>query len=48
MQDIRVYKENVIGFEEYKDYLNTLDLNYLCDECGVDINTIRELTYLLC
>ncbi|WP_423231097.1 molybdopterin-dependent oxidoreductase [Clostridium magnum] len=46
LQDIEFIKENVIGFEEYKDYLNTLDLNYLCDECGVDINTIRELTYL--
>lgn len=46
LQDTEFIKENVIGFEEYKAYLDTLDMNYLCDECGVDINTIEELTYL--
>lgn len=46
LQDTEFIKENVIGFEEYKAYLDTLDMNYLCDECGVDINTIKELTYL--
>lgn len=46
LQETEFIKENVIGFEEYKAYLDTLDMNYLCDECGVDINTIKELTYL--
>lgn len=46
LQDTEFIKENVIGFEEYKAYLDTLDINYLCAECGVDINTIKELTYL--
>ncbi|MCT8977729.1 molybdopterin-dependent oxidoreductase [Clostridium sp. CX1] len=46
LQDTAFIKENVIGFEEYKAYLDTLDINYLCKECGVDISTVKELTYL--
>ncbi|MCH5139016.1 molybdopterin-dependent oxidoreductase, partial [Clostridiaceae bacterium UIB06] len=23
-----------------------LDINYLCDECGIDINVVKELTYI--
>lgn len=46
LQDTKFIKENVIGLNEYKAYLDTLDINYLCDECGVDINTVKKLTYL--
>lgn len=46
LHDKEFIKENVVGFEEYKFYLDTLDINYLCDECGVDINRVKELTYL--
>ncbi len=46
LQDTEFIKENVVGFEEYKSYLDTLDINYLCDECGVDIDKVKELTYI--
>ncbi|HFL3600627.1 TPA: molybdopterin-dependent oxidoreductase [Clostridioides difficile] len=36
----------VIGFEEYKKYLSSLELSFLIDECGVKENDIRELVYL--
>ncbi|WP_461194739.1 formate dehydrogenase [Clostridioides difficile] len=36
----------VIGFEEYKKYLSSLELSFLIDECGVKENDIRELVNL--
>ncbi|HFL2423185.1 TPA: molybdopterin-dependent oxidoreductase [Clostridioides difficile] len=36
----------VIGFEEYKKYLSSLELSFLIDECGVKENNIRELVDL--
>ncbi|HGM1531638.1 TPA: molybdopterin-dependent oxidoreductase [Clostridioides difficile] len=36
----------VIGFEEYKKYLYSLELSFLIDECGVKENDIRELVDL--
>lgn len=36
----------VIGFEEYKRYLYSLELSFLIDECGVKENDIRELVAL--
>ncbi|HEK4628405.1 molybdopterin-dependent oxidoreductase [Clostridioides difficile] len=36
----------VIGFEEYKRYLSSLELSFLIDECGVKENDIRELVDL--
>ncbi|MGL4797034.1 MAG: molybdopterin-dependent oxidoreductase [Paraclostridium sp.] len=36
-------KSYVLGFKEYKSYLNSLKLEYLCEECGVDKETINEL-----
>ncbi|HBG7071606.1 molybdopterin-dependent oxidoreductase [Clostridioides difficile] len=36
----------VIGFEEYKKYLYSLELSFLIDECGVKENDIRELVAL--
>ncbi|MBO3445797.1 molybdopterin-dependent oxidoreductase [Clostridium sp. CCUG 7971] len=36
----------VLGFEEYKSYIEKLDLNYLSNECGVEINQIKELVKL--
>jgi anaerobic selenocysteine-containing dehydrogenase len=46
LEDAEFIKENVIGFEKYKDYLDALDINYLCDECGVNIDKVKELTYM--
>ncbi|WP_332848834.1 molybdopterin-dependent oxidoreductase [Clostridioides difficile] len=36
----------VIGFEEYKKYLSSLELSFLIYECGVKENDIRELVDL--
>ncbi|SJT19778.1 molybdopterin-dependent oxidoreductase [Clostridioides difficile] len=36
----------VIGFEEYKKYLYSLELSFLIDECAVKENDIRELVDL--
>ncbi|HFL3259107.1 TPA: molybdopterin-dependent oxidoreductase [Clostridioides difficile] len=36
----------IIGFEEYKKYLSSLELSFLIDECGVKENDIRELVDL--
>ncbi|HFL2514820.1 TPA: molybdopterin-dependent oxidoreductase [Clostridioides difficile] len=36
----------VIGFEEYKKYLSSLELSFLIDECSVKENDIRELVDL--
>ncbi len=33
----------VLGYEEYKSYLDTLELNYLSTECGIDLDIIKEL-----
>lgn len=46
LQDKEFIKNHVLGFEEYKDYLDTLQMDYLCNECGVDIDTIEEITHL--
>ena len=44
--DEEFIKENVIGFEEYKAYLDSLDLKYLCHECGVKEEQVRELSHI--
>ncbi|CZR96142.1 MULTISPECIES: molybdopterin-dependent oxidoreductase [Clostridioides] len=36
----------VIGFEEYKEYLHSLELSFLINECGVKEKDIRELVDL--
>ena len=36
----------VIGYEEYKNYLDTLELDYLSKECGIELDTIKELVKL--
>ncbi|MBY2475606.1 molybdopterin-dependent oxidoreductase [Clostridioides difficile] len=36
----------VIGFEEYKKYLHSLELSFLINECGVKEKDIRELVDL--
>lgn len=46
LHDLEFIKENIVGFQEYKAYLDTLDLDYLSKECGIDVETIKELTYL--
>lgn len=48
MQDVDYINSNVIGFKEYKSYLDTLDLDYLSNECGIEISIIKELSKLYC
>ncbi len=36
----------VLGYEEYKNYLDTLELDYLSRECGIELDTIKELAKL--
>lgn len=43
LYDLEYIDSYVIGFKEYKDYINSLDLSYLCNECGIDKDTIEEL-----
>lgn len=45
-EDKEFIKENVVGFEKYKNYLGTLDINYLCEECGVSIDKVKEITHI--
>lgn len=42
LQDTEFIKKNVVGFKEYKAYLDTLSMEYLSRECGVNIDTIKE------
>ena len=37
-------EKHVIGFNEFKNYLNTLSLDYLCEECGVSLEEIINIT----
>ncbi|HBF6774112.1 TPA: molybdopterin-dependent oxidoreductase [Clostridioides difficile] len=46
LYDEEYIKSYVIGFEEYKKYLYSLELSFLIDECGVKENDIRELVDL--
>ncbi|MGL5330827.1 MAG: molybdopterin-dependent oxidoreductase [Peptostreptococcaceae bacterium] len=46
LQDSEFIKRNIKGYEVYKNYLDTLDLNYLSTECGIKIDTIKELAIL--
>ena len=41
--DSKFIEENIYGYDEYKSYLDTLDLNYLIGETGLDLKTIHEL-----
>lgn len=36
----------VLGFKEYKNYVKSLNLELLCDKCGVDKNEVLELAKL--
>lgn len=46
LHDEEYINSYVVGFEEYKKYLDSLDLNFLSDECGVKEKDIRELVNL--
>ncbi|MGL4568345.1 MAG: molybdopterin-dependent oxidoreductase, partial [Fusobacteriaceae bacterium] len=39
-------ERNIVGFEEYVEYLNTLDINYLLEESGVEYETAQTLAEL--
>jgi len=45
--DQNFIKKNIYGFHEYKNYLDTLDLNYLINETGIDLKTINILKNIL-
>lgn len=46
LYDEKYIKSYVLGFDEYKDYLDGLSLEYLSKECGVSISDIEELVNL--
>ncbi|MGL5694764.1 MAG: molybdopterin-dependent oxidoreductase [Peptostreptococcaceae bacterium] len=46
LQDEEYISKNVLGYEEYKAYLDTLDLAYLSTECGIKIEIIKELALI--
>lgn len=46
LYDLEFINNNVVGFYEYKEYLDTLNIDYLCNECGVDLDTIRNIAHL--
>lgn len=46
LYDKEYIESYVFGFEEYKEYIDTLDLDYLSKECGININTIEEIVNL--
>lgn len=46
LQDAEFIKKNVVGFKEYKTYLDTLSIEYLSRECGINIDTIREISHI--
>lgn len=46
LQDIDFINDYIVGCEEFKNYTDTLNLEYLIDECGVSESKIRELVKL--
>lgn len=44
--DMDYISSNVLGFEQYKNYIDTLDLSYLCEECGVTEDVVTQLVSL--
>nr|UWI50918.1 molybdopterin-dependent oxidoreductase [Clostridioides difficile] len=46
LHDEEYINSYVVGFEEYKKYLDSLDLNFLSNECGIKEKDIRELVNL--
>lgn len=46
--DEKYIKSYVNGFEEYKEYVLSLNIEELSLECGVEINEINELVRLYC
>lgn len=45
--DRKFIEKNIHGYNEYKSYLDTLDLNYLIEETGLDLKTINKLKNIL-
>lgn len=46
LHDLDFINSYVLGFEEFRTYIDTLDLEYLISECGVEKTEIRELVKL--
>ena len=46
LHDTTFIEKNIIGFDEYKSYLDTLDIDVLCSECGVAVDTVRLISNL--
>ncbi len=44
--DLEYIEKYVVGFEEYKNYIDTLDLETLVKECGISKNQLTELVRL--
>jgi len=43
--DADFISNNVIGFKEYREYLNSLDLEFLSKETGLKVDEIEELAF---
>ena len=46
LHDKEYIKNHVYGFEEYKEYIDSLDLSYLLKECGLEEIDLEELVEL--
>ncbi|HSQ90523.1 molybdopterin-dependent oxidoreductase [Romboutsia sp.] len=46
LHDLDFLNSYVFGFEEFRKYIDSLDLEYLISECGVEETEIRELVRL--
>lgn len=46
LYDIKFINNNVVGFNDYKEYLDAFDIDYLSSECGIDVDVIKHITYL--
>ena len=46
LEDRSYINRYVKGYEEYKNYLDTLDINDLIEDSGVSLEDIKELVYL--
>lgn len=44
--DLNFSKNNILGFEKFKDYLSTIEVNDLIEECGISEKNLNELLQL--
>ena len=47
-QDLEYIKKYTFGFEEYKEYLDSLELDFLIDKCGVTRDIVEKVAHIYC